>query len=96
MGASLWLPAFDSVFDGVADLLNALFGITNGLLGIANSLLVQALDLHFLVVYGFASGLLQFAGDVFRGAFDLVFVHGVAPKVAGIKVYFKEEVPVSS
>lgn len=63
-------------FDGFAYILHALFSVANRFFGVALDLLMQSLDLHLFIVDSLACSPLDFADNVFDGAFDLVFAHG--------------------
>jgi hypothetical protein len=58
--------------------------IAKFLFGFTRYLLAQAFDLLFFVANQFACLLLNFADDVFYGAFDLIFVHFHSPLITAI------------
>jgi hypothetical protein len=68
---------FDRIFEGIFGILDDLFDIPKRLLRFALDLFFQTFGFLFLVSNQFPSLLLNFAGSIFNGALDLVFVdHG--------------------
>src|SRR6185369_1358015 len=60
---------------GLGRVLGGFLHVAHALLNLALGLLGQALGLLFLAADGLSSGFLRLAGDVLRGAFELVLVH---------------------
>lgn len=68
------LVFLNGILDGFFGVLDNFFDIPKLLLRFALDLFLQTLRLLFLVSHNFSSFLLNFAGDIFDGALDLVFI----------------------
>ena len=69
------LVFFDGILDRIPCIFDDLFGIPKPLFRLASDLIVRTLRLLVLVSNQFTGFLLNFAGDIFDNALDLVFIH---------------------
>ena len=74
-----FLQSLHGILDRVFCVVNKLLGVAQALFCLARDLFVDALGFLLFVAHEFAGLLLDFAGDVFHRAVDLILVHDVFP-----------------